>query len=176
MDSETMVGIAGHHELAAAHRQQIIGLQNASDLLRSHHKSGALHQGSDAAVSMIAMRQSDPLDCVSQCRFRLAGYLLFPVAIETRPAHRCQFAHPLDSQFALRFPAADLVVDVVAPGASLFWLNPSTLRKALLKKLASKLRRPNSPSRLATLASSSRIFFACWSSSAAGCPCRAASR
>src|SRR6267154_2184698 len=175
MDSEPMIGIGGHHELAAPHRQQVIGLQDASDLFLSHHKSGALYQGSDAAVSMIAMRQSDPLDGVSQRHFRLAGRLLFPVAIEARSAHRRQFAHPLDSQLALRFPAADLVVNVVTPRASLFWRNPSTLRKALLKKLASKLRRPNSPSRLATLASSSRIVFTCGSSAAAGCPFCAAS-
>src|SRR5262249_852135 len=108
--------------------------------------------------------------------FRLTGRLLLPVAIKARPAYSRQFAHALDAHLALRFPAADLVVDAVPPVSSLCRRSSSTLRKALLKKLASKLRRPNSPSRLATLASSSRIFFACGSSSAAGWPCRAASR
>src|SRR5271165_3593600 len=122
------------------------------------------------------MRQRRPLDGISQGHFRLTGRLLLPVAIEARPAHPRQLAHPLDTQLALRLPAADLVVDAISPGFSLCRRSPSTLRKALLKKLASRLRRPNSPSSPATLASSSRIFFACRSSAAAGWPCRAATR
>src|SRR4030095_11813881 len=171
-----VVGIGSHDELAATHRQQMIAPQDAPDLLLSHYEAGALDQRRDPPVSMIAMRQGRSLDGIPQGHFRLAGRLLLPVSIKARPAHRCQLTHALDRQSALRLPAADLGVDAVPPGAPLCRCNPSTLRKALLKKLASKLRRPSSPSRLATWASSSRIFFAWGSSSAAGRPFRAASR
>ena len=96
MDSEPMIGIARHHELAAPHGQQIIRPQDAPHLLLSHHEAGALDQRSDAPVSMIAMRQCHSLNGIPQGHFRLAGRLLLPVAIEACPAHRRQLAHPLD--------------------------------------------------------------------------------
>ena len=96
MDAETVVRIGGDDELAATHRQQIIRPQDAPHLLLSHHESGALDQRSDAPVSMIAMRQRHSLNGIPQGRFRLAGRLLFPVAVEACPAHTRQLAHPLD--------------------------------------------------------------------------------
>jgi len=116
---------------------------------------------------MIPMRQRDPLNRIPQHHFPRRA----PSALEARRL-TCANSHiRWIVNLALRLPAADLVVDAVPPDASLFWRNPSTLRKSLLKKLTSRLRRPNSPSRLATWASSSRILLACGSSSAAGWPC-----
>src|SRR6516162_3946860 len=176
INAESMIGIGGHHELATAHRQQIVLAHHAPDLFLPHHETGPLDERSDAPVPIAAMLHCVPLDGIPQCHFCLARRLLLPVAIKARTAHPRQLAHPLDRHFALRFPAADLVVDAVPPSLSFGWRNPSTLRKALLKKLTSKLRRPNSPSKLATSASNSRTLLACGSSAAAGCPCRAASR
>src|ERR1039457_5142617 len=158
---ETVIGVGRHHELATAHRQQIVVSHGAPYLLLAHYKPGTLQQRCDPPISISPIGQRRSLHRVPQCRLCFSRRLLLPVPIETRPAPPCQFTHPLDTHLALRLPAADLVVDGIPPGFSLCRRNPSTFRKALLKKLASRLRRPSSPSRPATWASSCWIFRAC---------------
>src|SRR5688500_847764 len=115
MDAETMVAASGHNEFSVTHCQQIIDPQDTPDLLLPGDETGALDQSTDAPVSVAPMRQRRALHRIAQCRLGLARLLLLPFPIETGPAHACQFAHPLDGQLALRFPATDFVVDAVPP-------------------------------------------------------------
>jgi hypothetical protein len=63
----------------------------------------------------------DPLDRVAQGHLGFRGRFLFPVPVETGPAHRRQLTHPHDAQSALRFhPPADFGVEAISPELLLF--------------------------------------------------------
>ncbi len=127
--------------------------------LLAHYKPGSLQQRCDHADIRHIPDWPAPFS-VSRprsARLGFSGRLLLPVPIETLPGSLLSIHTSAGYSFEpCALPAADLVVDVYC--ARLFCSarrTPSTFfARHFLKKLASRLRRPSSPSRLATCASS----------------------
>src|SRR5690606_12771703 len=101
------------------------------------------------------VRQRQALHPVEKLRLLAARRRRPPVAVEPRPAHCAELAHPLDrepSAALLARHCLDLGVDAGASGSLAARLAVSSRRKALSKKFSSSVRWPTARSRAATRA------------------------